>query len=729
LTVFLALSCLFPLPGRGAGQAFTLQEVLSSPMPSALVSSPVAGAVAWVQNREGVRNIYVAVGPEYVGRRLTTYTEDDGYGLGALKFTTDGRFLVYSRGGDPNRRGQFPNPRSFIEEEPISSFIIPVEGGNPRKLPNRGALTLAPDGRTGVYASEGAVYRIDLHPEDEEEEEPEKLFEVRNGAGSLTYSPDGSSLAFVSRREKHSFVGVWKEGADRIRWMSPGIWSDGAPVWSTDGTQVAFLRTLDMPGLWPFVPVRETVPFSIRVAEVATGESREVFRADEGPGSAYHPWGGDSQLYWADGDQIVFPWEKNGWLNLWSVPATGGNPVPLTPGEFEVQFGTISTDRREIVYDSNQGDMDRKHLWRVPVDGSRPPRPITRGGGIEWSPVMTADGTIVFLASDGVTPAHVEVLKGEDGRRPLLPEWMPADFPREHLVQPTQVIFSAADGLMVHGQLFLPDDIDPGEKRPAVVFFHGGSRRQMLLGFHHSGYYHNAYALNQYLAGQGYVVLSVNYRSGIGYGLAFREARNYGAAGASEFNDVMGAGAYLRSREDVDPDRIGLWGGSYGGYLTALGLARASEMFAAGVDIHGVHDWNVVIHGFRPDYDRGQWEEFSELAFQSSPLADVESWRSPVLLIHGDDDRNVPFSESVDLAYHLSRHGVYFEELVFPDEVHGFLLHANWLEAYRAADDFFRRMLMEGGAADLTRGDRPDPRSPSARSRPSIGPGGPGRIR
>ena len=99
----------------------------------------------------------------------------------------------------------------------------------------------------------------------------------------------------------------------------------------------------------------------------------------------------------------------------------------------------------------------------------------------------------------------------------------------------------------------------------------------MLLGFHHRGYYHNAYAMNQYLASRGYVVMSVNYRSGIGYGMKFREALNYGAQGASEYKDVVGAGLYLQSRDDVDPDRIGLWGGSYGGYLTGLGLARTTE--------------------------------------------------------------------------------------------------------------------------------------------------------
>jgi len=218
----------------------------------------------------------------------------------------------------------------------------------------------------------------------------------------------------------------------------------------------------------------------------------------------------------------------------------------------------------------------------------------------------------------------------------------------------------------------------------------------MLLGFHHRGYYHNAYALNQYLASRGYVVLSVNYRSGIGYGKEFRNAEDYGGRGASEYNDVAGAGTWLAARPETDPERIGLWGGSYGGYLTGLGLARASDLFAAGVDLHGVHDWNVVIRNFVPSYDPEEREVFARTAFESSPLAAVDGWRSPVLLIHGDDDRNVPFSESVNLAEALRARGVEVESLVFPDEVHGFLLHRNWLAAYRTAVDFLDRKLGGG---------------------------------
>jgi len=196
----------------------------------------------------------------------------------------------------------------------------------------------------------------------------------------------------------------------------------------------------------------------------------------------------------------------------------------------------------------------------------------------------------------------------------------------------------------------------------------------MLLGYHSRRYYSNAYAMNQYLAARGFIVLSVNYRSGIGYGLNFREALNFGNSGGSEFNDVMGAGLYMAGRADVDPKRIGVWGGSYGGYLTAMALARASNLFAAGVDMHGVHDWSIRGDRGLTALNLEELREIERTALQSSPLADVKNWRSPVLLVHGDDDRNVTFSQTERLVEALRAQGVEFEELIFPGEVHVCLL-------------------------------------------------------
>src|SRR5262249_53600059 len=262
---------------------------------------------------------------------------------------------------------------------------------------------------------------------------------------------------------------------------------------------------------------------------------------------------------------------------------------------------------------------DRRHLWRVNVvDGE--PKAITAGNGIQWSPTVTGDAKyLAMLASTDKIPGFFFVKKVDDfllADKPwdvILPpaidptilgthELNPTTLNRiddgsnidflSHtafkLVTPQQVIFKAADGLEIHGQLFLPKDAKPTDKLPAVIFSHGGPSRQMMLGWHNMYYYHNAYGFNQYLASKGYAVLSVNYRLGISYGRAFRQAKNGGGRGASEYQDIVAAAQYLRSRSDIDQSRIGLWGGSYGGYLTALGLARNSDLFAAGVDLHGV---------------------------------------------------------------------------------------------------------------------------------------------
>jgi dipeptidyl aminopeptidase/acylaminoacyl peptidase len=684
---------------------FTIEQVLSAPFPSSLTTNH--GKIAWVQNARGVRNVWVAEGPDYNGRQLTAYTEDDGQEIDELAISGDGAAVAYTRGDGPNGKGEFPNPRHAVAGIEQAVFIVPFAqtsaGAAPREIGKGHISAISPDSKTIAFVSGGQLWSAPL----EGSAKAAQLIHARGSIETVEWSPDGQYIAVTSQRDFHSFIGVYSVAAKTLRFLDPSTDQDSSPVWSPDGTRIAFVRMpAEMDDL-VFGPKRTAPePWSIRVASVAdafeheVSHGREIWKAPAGAGSEFREITGNSEIFWGANDRIVFPWERTGWTHLYSVtadsvPAGGGEPIELTPGPFEVEEVSLSLDRRSAIFNSNQGDIDRRHLWRVPVAGGAP-QPITKGGGIEWSPVeVAASGEVACLRSDPRITGRAAVVNAA-GAHDLAPQSIPADFPAASLVEPQRVVFPSADGLELHGQLFLPHD--GKAKHAALVFFHGGSRRQMLLGWHYMYYYSQAYGFNQYLASKGYIVLSVNYRSGIGYGLNFREALNYGATGASEFNDVLGAGLYLRTRSDVIPTAIGLWGGSYGGYLTALGLARASDLFAAGVDMHGVHEWNQEISNFVPSYEPQKRADVARIAFESSPLASVSTWKSPVLLVHGDDDRNVNFRQTIMLVDALRQQHVDFEELIFPDEIHDFLLEEHWLAAYHAAESFFAKHLPAGTA-------------------------------
>lgn len=682
--------------GRGATGSFTIEQVMSAPFASSMIPAPTGAKVAWLLNERGRRNVWVASAPDWKGRKVTSFDADDGQEIDDLVWAPDSNYLLFARGGDFEMGRDNPNPASNPEKSEQAIWKVALDRSPAKKLTEGRGPAISPKGDVVAFLRGGQIFTMKSSGED-----VKSAINLKGSANGLRWSPDSAALAFVSGRHDHSFIVIYSPGDKKLRYLDPTVDQDANPVWSPDSSHVAYLRIPAVSRAFAFGPEREGQPWSIHVADCKTGIAREVFRANRGPGSVFHQILAQDQIFWAAGNRLVFPWERSGWCHLYSLPERGEEPSELTPGEGEVEHAAISADRKTVYYSTNIKDIERRHIWMVDAAGTQSPQPVTQGENIEWEPAPAADASaLMFLASSYNHKAYAMV-RTQDGRsKALAPETTPADFPATALVRPQPVMITAADGMQVHGQLFLPSQTGATRhQHPALLFFHGGSRRQMLLGFHYMYYYSNAYALNQYLADQGYVVLSVNYRSGIGYGLNFREALNYGATGASEFNDVVGAGLYLQSRPDVDPKRVGIWGGSYGGYLTALGLARASDLFAAGVDFHGVHDWNEVIENFVPAYNPKAQVDAAKLAFESSPLASVKTWRSPVLLIHGDDDRNVPFSQTVQLVEALRQQHVEFEELIIPDEIHDFLMHQHWVTAYKATADFFARKLRPGALA------------------------------
>ena len=694
---------------------FTLDQLLAYPFPDNLVASPTGSMIAWTFNERGARNIYVAQGPEFTARRITPYQGDEGQEITNLHFTADGRAIVYVRGGDhgsnfPAEGNLAPNPSSSTTQAKVQIWVVGVAGdAAPRLIGDGDDPAVSPAGNRIAFVRDRKIY---LAPIDGSKP-GEPAFFVRGAAASPTWDATGRRLAFVNDRDDHSFIGIFTDGAATLRYVSVSTSRDSQPVWA--GDDIAFVRQPGRGGVPRSPLVQQPSPWAIMVG---TGRDSSAANATPHPIRTWESgkvlvdsiprFAGGTNLQWASDDHLIFTSYQDGWPHLYSIhhPSAGTKPRLLTPGNFMVEHVTITPDHRFIVYSANAGndpnDIDRRHLFKVPVDGSSAPQQITSGATMEWSPVVTADGqSVAFLQSSAQRPALPAVMPLAGGAaRAIAADRLSADFPQSSLITPQPVRFTAGDGIDLHAQLF--KTAAGGDRRPALVYVHGGPQRQMLLGFHYMDYYSNDYALNQYLASRGFIVLALNYRLGIGYGHKFHFPDDAGQRGAAEYQDVVAAAKFLRARSDVDPSRVGIYGGSYGGYLTALALGRNSDLFTAGVDIHGVHNWDRQGRA-APDVKSAMAEDgiteadlkkTARTIFLSSPVSSVATWKSPVLLIHGDDDRNVEFHQTVDLEQRLLERGVHTESLVIADDIHDFLRYQSWVTVAGATAEFLERQLL-----------------------------------
>ncbi len=665
-----------------------LPTILSYPFIGELTAARDADRIAWVGNTKGIRTVWTAAGPGFVPRAVRVAGGDDGEELTGVVVAPDGKRLVWVRGGDHDANweesGRQPNAAGATDQPKLILWTALAAGGpavaigegDAPALANNGRLAFVRNGElwVGVATKDGAHRVYDEG-------------KVRD----LAWSPDGTRLAFVSGRGDHSFVGVYAVAAKTVTWTAPSTGLDTDPVWSPDGARLAFTRRFNNGGAPEPMRVDVAQPWAIVVGDAVTGAGRVVWSSPKTLVGSYTGVPGGASLRWLAGDKLVFRAEFDGWAHLYALPVAGGEPALLTPGDFIVENIAVDRGGNAVLYTANTGatagDDDRRHVYRVAADG-RAPVAVTSGVGLEFAPVAVA-GQVALISVTATRPAGLAIVGG-GGQR--LIDAAPT-YPQAALVVPQRVTFTAADGTLIHGQLFTTGG---GAKKPAVIFVHGGPPRQMLLGWSYMDYYSNAYAVNQALALRGFVVLSVNYRLGIGYGRAFQHPDKGGPAGASEYLDVVAGAKYLQALPGVDPARIGIWGGSYGGYLTGLALARNSDIFKAGVDLHGVHDWSRLLSEEAAPakrFEQGDWADFMKVAFASSPDADIATWRSPVLLIQGDDDRNVRFNQTIDLARRLDAANVAYEELVLPNEIHGFLRHSSWLAADAATIDFLTRTL------------------------------------
>jgi len=682
----------------------TYKAFRSYSFPSELISSKNGDKIAWAMDEQGVRNIYVASSPNFVARKLTNYTIDDGQELTSISITDDGKWLLFVKGGDhgANFNPELPiNTNSNVEVQNVKVIQVLFDGGSQRIIGDGDFPKLSPKSDQVVFIKNNQpwICKLDTVSGEDFFDIPRQLVNTTGKVSDLQWSPNGKKLAFKVDRNTHSMIAVFELGKDNLQWIQPSFARDTSPRWSPDGSKIAFVRMNAIGGSVDSLSQRSLVPWSIRISDIDFKKSKLVWESPRTFRGSFPRTHGGANLMFPQNELVTFTSSHDNWPHIYSISTNGGKPLLLTVGDYMVEHLSLNADKNHLLFSANFGsdpsDSDRRHILMVSVD-KVDVKNVTNGKGNEWTAVSINNSLGLAFIGSSATKVPAVMVKNNQQVEPIsiTSKLQKTDYPEKNLIVPNPVIFKSLDGQIIHGQIF--DNGDGKSNKPAVLFVHGGPARQMLLGWHYSDYYANAYALNQYLANLGFVVLSVNYRLGIGYGYDFQNPAS--PLAATEYYDIKAAGEFLAHQSNVNPKKMGIYGGSYGGYLTALALGRDSKLFAAGVDIHGVHDWssNLQEQLFTFGNKRVPDAEWAaSLVYRSSPISSISTWTSPVLIIHADDDRNVRFEQSVDLYNRLLKKKVDVESMVIVDDTHHWMKFENVIQVFQATADFLKVRLLK----------------------------------
>ena len=396
------------------------------------------------------------------------------------------------------------------------------------------------------------------------------------------------------------------------------------------------------------------------------GSATDLYVAKNDPGGA---WAINTAAWSPDSQKLVVVLQESGWDKLWLLPASGGSPQPLTTGTGEDESPVFSPDGKLIVFTSNRNLAEERHLWVVPAAGGVPHR-LTHLPGIETAPQWAPDSKqIYFSRGTALRPpaTYVALASGEGDARLLAPA-QPSKF--EGLgITPEVAHFKGKDGLSLAGILYKPANFDPSRRYPTVIWAHGGPEAEVLLSL-------TPWSL--YLAQQGYVVLEPNFRGSTGYGERFRNS-NVEDSGGGEIDDIAAAVTYLVNAGITDPKRVAIGGGSHGGTVVANAVTKLPDTFAAAVEMFGVVDRALFLQytnrnsAIRWETKMGGTPEEKPAVYRKANiLPDVARIRTPMLVMHGEEDPQVPPQESAELVAALKKQGKTYSYVTYPHEGHGF---------------------------------------------------------
>jgi dipeptidyl aminopeptidase/acylaminoacyl peptidase len=493
-----------------------------------------------------------------------------------------------------------------------------------------------------------------------------RLLAVLNLKTGKTVWADGSFAPPVEEQDKAAATAP-KKAEREIRWSTPAVSEDGKFA-------VAAARSADNKDRW------------IVTLDPETGKTRviDVLHDDAWIRDAGAGFGGTTVEFLRDNKRIWFLSERDGWMHLYTLDLSedGAKPTQLTSGKWEITSAEASRDGKKFYIASTEAHPGERHLYTLPVDGGDRAK-VTSMTGSNQAEISPDESTLGVVYSYSNKPPEVFVMPNEPGAPAKQVTTTPtAEWRSFNWIDPKVITFKARDGVAVYARLFTPEMI--GAKRdaahPGVVFVHGAGYAQNAHKYWAS--YFREYMFHNLLASRGYVVLDVDYRASSGYGRDWRTAI-YRHMGGKDLEDIVDGAKYLVAREQVNAKHLGVYGGSYGGFITLMAMFTTPDVFAAGAALRPVTDWAHYNHGYTANILNVPQKDV-EAYRQSSPIYFAEGLKGALLICHGMVDTNVFFQDSVRLVQRLIElRKENWSIAPYPVENHGFNEETSWADEYK----------------------------------------------
>ena len=596
-----------------------------------------------------------------------------------------------------------PDGKTFALARAGQIQLLPADGGWPVTLTSsagaKSGLDWSPDSRAIAYASQGSIWTVSV-----DGGPPKRLTRALPGEGdprqagdrAPQWSPKGPWILFQSGRRGHEDLIVVSADGRTESYITQSDGDAGNAAWAPDGSRISFVERKPE----YFSGKLEVVKFDPRTGQADDPATLYTSPTDRGGG-----WSIGRANWSPDGQKLAVALQDSGWDNIYLIPVSGGAPQPLARGEYEDLAPVFAPNGKSIAVISNRKSREEAGIWIVPVDGSAA-RELTHfpSPGIESSPEWSPDSKRIFFRRTG--PTESTDLFVADTNGPPAPRALTHTTPRNleaAFRAPEKVAYRSKDGREIGGILYKPENLKPGIRLPAVLWIHGGPEGEDVCRF-------DPWA--QYLTQQGYLVLEPNYRGSTGYGEKFRNL-NVEDSGGGEADDVAAGAQFLLDQGLADPKRLGIGGGSHGGTMVAYMVTKYPNLFQAAIEMYGVVDraafnertnrnsairWQMKMGGSpaeKPDVYR-----------KANIIPDVDRIKTPLLILHGENDPQVPPYESALFVKALREHHKVFYYFTYPNELHGFTQREHRLDAWKKELAFLAKYLQpEFGASSTSTDD------------------------